>query len=301
MRLKKMDMHIHTARNRSIPQPGTTENLCTPEELIERFDLWGIEAGVILPMVNPECNSTAPAQRLEDALEICEKYRGRFYWFMNIDPRGGGKNSANDDLSYFMSYYKRLGAKGIGEVCANLAFNDPKMENLFFHAEKNDLPVIFHISPFPDRLYGIYDRLGLPLLEGALAKFPKLKFLGHSQPFWAEISAGLTEEERNGYPTGKVKPGRVVELMRKYPNLYGDLSAGSGFNAVSRDEEFGLLFMEEFQDRLFFATDVCAPSQERPLSAWLDNMADNGKLSQSAYEKISRKNAEKLLCLQETI
>jgi predicted TIM-barrel fold metal-dependent hydrolase len=196
-----------------------------------------------------------------------------------------------------MDHFKKLGAKGIGEICANLAFNDPKMENLFSHAEKNGLPVVFHISPFPDRLYGIYDRLGLPLLEGALAKFPKLKFLGHSQPFWAEIKAGLAEEERNTYPAGTVKPGRVVELMRKYPNLYGDLSAGSGSNAVTRDEEFGISFVEEFQDRLFFATDICTPSQRFPLSQWLDTMVEKGKISQSAYEKISRKNAEKLLGL----
>ena len=297
MKLKKLDMHIHTTRKRGIPSSETNETICTPEELIERYDAWGIEAGVILPMVNPECNSTSGPQRLEDVIEICEKYKGRFYWFMNIDPRGGKNNSADDDLSYFMNYYKQLGAKGIGEVCANLAFNDPKMENLFFHAEKNDLPLTFHISPFPNRLYGIYDKLGMPLLEGALAKFPKLKFLGHSQPFWAEIGAGLTEEGRNTYPEGKVTPGRVVELMRKYPNLYGDLSARSGLNAVSRDEKFGLSFLEEFQDRLFFATDVCAPSQHWPLSEWLDTMRDSGKLSQSVYEKVSRKNAERLLCL----
>jgi predicted TIM-barrel fold metal-dependent hydrolase len=80
-----------------------------------------------------------------------------------------------------------MGAKGIGEVCPNLPMNDPKVENLFAHAEKNSLPLIFHISPDPNRFYGLYNKIGLPLLEGALAKFPGLKFLGHSQPFWAEI------------------------------------------------------------------------------------------------------------------
>jgi predicted TIM-barrel fold metal-dependent hydrolase len=216
---------------------------------------------------------------------------------MNIDPRSGPHNSPDDDLSPYMAYFKKMGAKGIGEVSANLAFNDPKMENLFRHAEKNDLPLTFHISPFPDRLYGIYDKLGLPLLEGALQKFPKLKFLGHSQPFWAEIAAGLTEAERNGSPKGRVKPGRVVELMRKYPNLYGDLSAGSGYNALYRDKEFALTFMEEFQDRLFFGTDICMPSQKMPLSGWLDELEKSGELSRQVYEKISRTNAEKLLGL----
>ena len=38
---------------------------------------------------------------------------------------------------------------------------------------------------------------------------------------------------RGGYPKGPIhKPGRVAELLSKYDNLYGDLSAGSGYNAI---------------------------------------------------------------------
>ena len=33
-----------------------------------------------------------------------------------------------------------------------------------------------------------------------------------------------------------------MELLRKYPNLYGDLSAGSGYNAITRDPAFGDAF-----------------------------------------------------------
>lgn len=71
--------------------------------------------------------------------------------------------------------------------------------------------------------------------------------LGHSQVFWSEIGADVTMQNRSGYPAGRVTPGRLVELMRDYPNLYGDLSAGSGFNAISRDLEFGCAFLEQFQ------------------------------------------------------
>jgi len=91
----------------------------------------------------------------------------------------------------------------------------------------------------------------------------------------------------------------VVELMRKYPNMCGDLSAGSGFNAVSRDPEFGYAFLEEFQDRLYYGTDI-SDSQDgnRPmlqLAAFLDDAVTNGKISYDAYYKISRGNALKLL------
>ena len=141
------------------------------------------------------------------------------------------------------------------------------------------------------------DDLNLPKLEGALQKFPNLMFLGHSQPFWSEISADVTNETRNGYPKGKVIPGRVPELLRKYPNMYGDMSAGSGFNAVSRDPEFGYTFMEEFQGKLLFGTDICRPGQELPLPGYLRKIHDDGKISDQTFEKITWKNANRLLRL----
>ena len=54
------------------------------------------------------------------------------------------------------------------------------------------------------------------------------------------------------YPT----PKRLIEMMRAHPNLHGDLSAGSGHNALSRDPAFGVRFLNEFQDRLYFGTDI---------------------------------------------
>jgi predicted TIM-barrel fold metal-dependent hydrolase len=291
--MKKIDIHVHTHRRKGINRLGTESTYCSPEELIAKYDGIGVEYGVILPTVNPECNF-GDLQSHEDVIEIVEQYPDRFGWFANVDPRAVS-NAPDADLSYVIRYLKERGAKGVGEICANMAFNDPKVENLFHHCEINDMPVIFHISPFPDRLYGLYDKPGLPLLEGALQKFPKLKFLGHSQPFWAEIGAGLKEEERNSYPAGKVVPGRVVELMRKYPNLCGDLSAGSGFNAVSRDEAFGYAFLDEFAGRLYFGTDFCAPENVMPLSGWLDDAVAGGHIRRETYEKISRKNAEALL------
>ena len=78
-----------------------------------------------------------------------------------------------------------------------------------------------------------------------------------------------------------------------------DLSAGSGYNAVSRDPDFGYAFLEEFQDRCFFGTDICDPRNiddvRVRLASFLDDGMKNGKLSYNAYEKISRGNAEDLL------
>ncbi|MDD2710533.1 MAG: hypothetical protein PHV34_21345 [Verrucomicrobiae bacterium] len=261
-----IDMHVHT---RLFPGPERLHGgtYATPEQLMDMLKPHGVKRAVIMPGVNPECCYIP--QGNGEAEAIVAKYPDFFITFMNIDPRMIS-NSPDADLGHLMRYWKARGCKGIGEVEATLPFDDPRMENLFRHAEINELPLTFHIAPKPIGYYGIVDSLGLPGLEGALKKFPKLIFLGHSQPFWAEISGDLTEEIRNTYPKGKVAPGgAVVRLMRQYPNLYGDLSpaAGSGYNAISRDPAFGHKFLEEFQDRLVFATDICDPRNKLTLAA----------------------------------
>jgi predicted TIM-barrel fold metal-dependent hydrolase len=48
-------------------------------------------------------------------------------------------------------------------------------------------------------------------------------------------------------------------LLNDYPNLYGDLSANSGNNALSRDPEFTAGFLKRHEDMLIFGGDcACA-------------------------------------------
>ena len=288
--VKKIDIHVHST---VCPWPGGYANA---EELIGIYDNIGVEKGVILPEICIEGGFHISTNY--DAKCIVDQHPDRFEWFCNIDPRQGS-NTVHTDFTRYIQFCQSMGAKGVGEICSNVYFDDPLMLNLFKHCEANDMPVIFHIGNLGGD-YGLVDEIGLPRMEKVLQMFPKLRLLGHSQKFWAEISGDLTPEQRDGYPTGKVVPGgRLVELLRKYPNLCGDLSAGSGYNAVTRDPEFGYAFLEEFQDRMFYGTDICSPknadSPMLKLAAFLDEGVLSGKLSYDAYYKISRGNAEKLL------
>ena len=289
-----IDIHLHTKMLEGPPRANGSR-FATPEELRAMLKPYGVRKGVLLPLVSPAGRQVLVT--VEETLLVVEKHPDFFVPFMNLDPRQLD-NSADADLSHLMKYYMERGCRGIGEVTANLPFNDPMMENMFKHAQDCELPIIFHISPRESFSYGIVDRLGLPLLEGALQKFPELRFLGHSAPFWAEISGDLKEEKRNDYLEGKVvEGGATVRLMREYPNLHGDLSAGSGYNAVSRDPEFGYAFLTEFQDRLFFGTDICSPDGQTPLIDFLNDAVENGHIIREVYEKIGWKNAEQLLSL----
>jgi len=285
-----IDTHAHTV-SRPAPLRNGVMPFASPEYLLKRYNLLGIDSAVILPLVNPDCG--AQLQSNEEALDISERFPGRFIPFCNIDPRMD-TNDGSANLEFFVEYYQAQGCKGCGEVCANLPFDDPRVEALFRACEKHGLPLTFHLAPQIGGCYGLYDEPGLPLLEKALQKFPSLTFLGHTQPFWAEISV-LDPAERNTYPAGPVTPGRLVELMRRYPNLRGDLSAGSGHNAVSRDESFGAEFLEEFQHRLYFGTDICHPDTKTPLVDYLLRLRAEKKISETCFTKIARENAAHLL------
>ena len=291
-----IDFHVHSCKMRLVTQLDGGR-FPTPEELLEMFDERGIDKGVLLPLSSPEWRYTYVDP--EEILEFCRQWPDRSIPFFNLDPRML-RNAPTTDFRPMMQTYKDAGFKGIGEYVPNLPFDDPLNMNVFRQTEEMELPLIFHIGPTIGGCYGCYDELGLPRLEKVLKACPKLILCGHSQPFWAEISADVTQEARNTYPKGKVAPGRVVELMREYPNLHGDLSASSGWNAVARDPEFGYAFLEEFQDRLYWGTDICRPpeaGEQTPLVGFFQEIREKRLISDDAYEKITWRNADRLLGL----
>ncbi|MHB8902940.1 MAG: amidohydrolase family protein [Thermoguttaceae bacterium] len=295
-KLRFIDIHVHTCKPR---HPKVTRangtHYPSPQQLIEMMDAAGIDMAVVQTTISPECRYTTVTP--EETLEICAMYPGRLIPFCNLDPRFIS-NSPTANFRPLLEAYIEMGCKGVGEYVPNLYFDDPLNMNLFRQVEEAGLPLTFHIAPEIGGYYGCVDEVGLPRLETVLKAFPKLIFLAHSQPFWAEISTDVVQDgKRVGYPKGKVTPGRVVDLMRKYPSLHGDLSAGSGLNAISRDPEFGYNFLEEFQDRLYWGTDFANVPQALPIVDYFHKLRAEKLISPAAYEKITWQNANRLLKL----
>ena len=87
-----------------------------------------------------------------------------------------------------------------------------------------------------------------------LEKFPKVNFIGHAQTFWANIDAKA--EQKVLYPKGPVTPGGLTDrFLAEYPNFFADMSAGSGLNALLRDEEHARGFLTRHQDKLMYGSD----------------------------------------------
>ena len=183
-----------------------------------------------------------------------EKYPDKFVLGYAPDPR---RPDAIDRLKQAIDLY---GVRVYGEIKLRMMYDNWDAIRLFRFCGEKGLPVTVHLDyefdkgtryPRPNYWYGG----GIEAFERAVKACPETIFLGHAPGFWAHIS-GDDQYDKVPYPKGKVQPGgKVVEMLRKYPNLYCDISAGSGVNAFRRDPEFAKQFILEFQDRILYGRD----------------------------------------------
>ncbi len=278
--MRLIDIHTHLGKIMQGKKPLTASTL------VKTMDKHGIEKSVVLPIENPE--ETHWYYTTEQVLKECKKFPDRLIPFCNIDPRRG-ENKEKMDFQPLIEEYVERGCRGFGEILANLKTNDKRLKKIYKICGMLKFPVLLHLQASK---IGIYDPVGLPYLEKVLLEFPQTVFIAHGPGFWAEISANVTAKDKNSYPTGKViEGGKVDYLLSNYPNLYGDLSAPSGYNAISRDVSYAKNFLFKHQKQLLFGTDYLAVGQELPIIDFLKNL----ELPLAAKENIFYKNAMKIL------
>jgi len=145
--------------------------------------------------------------------------------------------------------YLKLGAKGIGEQKFNVECDSEHLVRLAELAREYRVPVLLHFQ------HGTYNK-GFERFHKMLERFPQVNFIGHAQTWWGNIDREHKQEVL--YPTGKVTPGGLTDrYLRDYPNMFADMSAGSGLNALQRDEEHAREFLKRHQDKLLYGSD-CA-------------------------------------------
>ena len=144
--------------------------------------------------------------------------------------------------------YLKRGAVVIAEQKFGVACDAPQMQKIYELARAYSVPVLLHWQ------FGMYNH-GFERFHTMLEKFPHVNFVGHAQTWWANIDRNHADQSVL-YPKGPVTPGGLTDrYLRDYPNMYGDLSAGSGLNALSRDEAFTRDFLARHQDKLLFGSD----------------------------------------------
>lgn len=285
------DVHTHiTYKN----HPGLSRTMSekleafTADDLLREMDADGIDKSLVLPLSNPENSLCLGVAGNSETIAECAKHPDRLVAFCNIDPRDM-YCTPKADLGKLMRYFKEIGCRGIGEICANIPLSSPLYRNLFHHAQNEKMPMLFHFTNTRRGSYGAYDKIHLPALDKLLDEFPETIVIGHAPSFWNEIDGELKEKDRNGYPNGPIKEeGYLFRLFEKHPNLYGDISAGSGFNALSRDKAVGIKFLKKFNRQLFFGTDRFRPQHGRtpPIIPFMKKAFESGKLSRKEYDNI---------------
>jgi predicted TIM-barrel fold metal-dependent hydrolase len=178
--------------------------------------------------------------------------------------------------------YLKLGAVVIGEQKFGVECDSPAMQKIYKLAAEYHVPVLMHWQ------YKMYN-YGFERFYKMLEKYPKTKFIGHAQTWWAHIDKDYVDDEKNLYPKGKkIVPGGITDkYLSDYPNMYGDLSAGSGLNALTRDEEHTRAFFTRHQDKLIYGSDCEDPTGLAPQCQGANTIAAVKRLAPS--EEIERK------------
>ncbi len=184
------------------------------------------------------------------------------------------------------------GAQVCGEIKLRMMYDNLDALRLYRFCGEKGLPVTFHIDyefsagrkyPRPNWWYGG----GIEPFERAVRACPETTFIGHAPGFWAHLS-GDDQFDKVAYPTGPVLPGgKLVGMFRQYPNLCCDISAGSGYTALSRDPAFTKDFLIEFQDRVLYGRDYFDNRHQELLNSL--------GLPNDVLAKIYAGNAERLL------
>ena len=146
------------------------------------------------------------------------------------------------------------GAVSIGELKFHVALDSPEMRRVYDIAAELQVPVMMHIQTFPHFEGELPYNTGYPQFDKMLRAYPRTNFIGHGDLFWANISADVPTDR--GYPAGPIKKGGLTDRwLSDFPNLYADMSANSGNNALSRDPEFSPGFITRHKSKLIFGSD----------------------------------------------
>lgn len=234
-------------------------------------------------------DGTHPGVPLSDLLATREKFPSRFLVGFCPNPVWPGAPAMLE------AAHRMHGVRICGEWKFRVEFDDPRSLAIFRMAGKLGLPVVLHLDvPWLAKPQG-----GAPVfqpawyggtvarLESALRACPETTFIGHAPGFWREIS-GDADASPDPYPSGPVTPGgRLHQLFDTHANLYADLSAGSGRNALSRDPAHATQFLTRYADRLLFGRDYYGTE--------LHDFLKTLPLSADVVEKIYWRNAERLV------
>ena len=283
-------MHRIPAATAAKPEPvidihqHTNYSGRTNEQLIQHQHALGVTTTVLLPAgsmygLDAQCGGN------QTVLDLARQHPDDFLYFAN---EVADLPQARTEIERYL----KLGARGIGEQKFKVGADSSYIERIAELAQTFHVPVLMHFQ------HDVYNT-GIERFHRVLKKFPKVNFIGHAQTWWGNIDA--KHDQKVLYPTTPVTRGGITDrLLSEYPNMFGDCSAGSGLNALIRDEEHTRGFLERHQNKLLFGSDCNDTIGRGPGCQGAQILAAIRRLapSQKVVRKILYENASKLLKLR---
>ncbi len=255
----------------------------TDEVLVTHQREMGAALTVLLP-AGSRYGLDAEARGNDSVVALAQSHPDEFVYFANELPD-------IPETRNVLERYLDLGAKGIGEQKFPVACDSSAMLLVFDIAKAYEVPVLMHFQ---------HDRYntGIERFHAILERYSDVNFIGHAQTWWGNVDRD--HDQTVMYPKTPVTPGGITDrLLSDYPNIYGDLSAGSGLNSMLRDEDHARGFLDRHQDRLLWASDCNDRTAGSPDCIGAKGLEAVGRLSPNpdATAKILSGNALKLLGL----
>src|SRR5688572_20704885 len=252
-------------------------------DLFQHQQAMGVTTTVLLPAgryygLDAQCGGN------QTVFSCAKKYPKSFVYFANELPY---LKEADAEIRKYL----QAGAIGIGEQKFRVLADSAYLDRMAGIARDFNVPILLH---FWDGDYN----MELQRFHKVLEKFPTVNFIGHAQSWWGHIDKNY--DPKVLYPKGKVSAGGLTDrLLADYSNMYGDLSAGSGLNALQRDPDHSSAFFQRHQDKLLFGSD-CPDIEGRGancLGAQLISTVRQYAGSKEVERKILYENSRRLLRL----
>ncbi len=202
--------------------------------------------------LDPDYGFTGYDENNEVILKMSRENPDEFAALVTLDPR-------DKDKLEKLKKYTADGAAGVKlynghgtfyDLYFNIPLDDPEMMEVYAYCEQESLPILYHVNS--GRFLEQFERI--------LEEFPDLVIVA---PHFILTSANLS---------------RLNDLMRKYPQLYTDISFGhpdflvAGFGRISNNIYAFREFMVNFRDRITYGTDLVVTTYKAKTRAYIDDV-----------------------------
>lgn len=229
---------------------------------VKTMDEVGLEKTVIL--------SGQTGQRFDETLARYGKYPGRFEVWCGFDYRGFDQPGFGPAAVAELERCHKAGARGVGELSdkgrglgarpnlPGMHIDDPRMDPLLEKCADLRMPVNIHVGE--DKwMYEPMDATNDGLMNAWKWRVPNEPGVLQHEEVIATLERALKRHPRTIFIACHFANccsdlEHLARMLRENPNLYADM--GARFAEIAPIPRFARKFFVQFQDRLFYGTDM---------------------------------------------